>query len=132
MSVCYYPVQQKSTSSNNKLERFRIINEINLTYNLDKSVFDKIMQRVLIEFCESTVLGYDRYLDKYWCKKINKGICKLHVEIIVNFKDYDFSEIRIIPLVGINDDIKTFIFDFHESIQIYKTSNFIRDILHGR
>ena len=132
MSICYYPIKQKSKSSDNKLERFRIINEINITYNLDKSIFDKIMQRVLIEFCQSNVIGYNKYFDKYWCKKMNKGICKLHVEIMVNYKGYDYAEIRIIPLVGINDDIKTFIFDFHESIEMYKTSNFIRDILHGQ
>ena len=131
MSVCYYPVEQKQKSLKYRLERFRIINEIKFTYSLDKSIFDKIMQRVLIEFCESTVLGYDKYFDKYWCKKMIKGICELHVEIMVNFIGYDYTEIRIIPLVGTNDNIKTFIFNFHESIQMYKTSNFIRDVLHG-
>lgn len=132
MSVCYYPAHQKSNLSNYKLERFRIINEIRLTYCLDNSILDKIMQRILTEFCESTVVGYNKYFDKYWCKKMNKRICEFHVELIKIYKGYDYTEISIVPLVGTNEDIKKFVFDFHEALQMYKTSNFIRDILNDR
>lgn len=129
MSICYYPSYNKSKSLNYKLERFRIINEINLTYYLDKSIIDKIMKRILIDFCESSVIGYDRYHDKYWCKKYNKLICKLNIEIYVIFKGYNYSEIKIIPLVGMNEEINTFIYDFNESIQLYMESDFIRGII---
>jgi len=132
MSICYYPAQYKPKFSNHKLERFRIINEIKLAYYLDNSILDKIMQRILTEFCESTVVGYNKYFDKYWCKKMNKGICEFHVELLIIFKGYEYTEIIITPLIGTNENIKKFVFDFHEAIQLYKTSNFIRDIMHGR
>ena len=131
MSVCYYPVQYKSKFSIYKLERFRIINEIILTFCLENSILDRIMKKILTEFCGSTVVGYNKYFDKYWCKKMNNGICNLHIELIINFKGYDYTQIKIVPLVGTNEDIKKFIFDFHEAIQLYKTSNFIRDIMDG-
>ena len=132
MSVCYYPAHQKIKSLDCKLERFRIINEINFTYYLDKTVFDKIMHRILIDFCDSSVLGYDKNSDKYWCKKYNKLSCNLHVEIFVICKGYDYTDIIINPLIGNNEDINAFIYDFNESVQMYNTSNFIRDILCGR
>jgi hypothetical protein len=103
-----------------------------MIYNIDKSLFDSIIEYILIDCCAASVLGYDRYLDKYWCKKMNNKICYLYVEIKINYKSYKNTEINIIPLIGKNEDINLFINDFHESIDIYHCSSFIRDTISRR
>lgn len=129
MSVCLYQSSNKFKPSKRSPERFRIINNISLTYYLDKSEFDKIMQHIFIDFCDITVLGYDKYNDKYWCKKYNNSRCILHLEIKVISKGYEYSDIKIMPLIGEEDVINLFVMDFNESVQMYKTSNFIRSVL---
>jgi hypothetical protein len=128
MSVCLYPRNNINFSPRGP-ERFRVIKVINLTYYLSKSEFDKIIQHILIDFCNTTVLGYDKYNDKYWCKKYNKSRCTLHLEIKVISKGYEYSDIQIMPLTGEDDDINLFVSDFNESVQMYKSSNFIRSLL---
>jgi hypothetical protein len=128
MSVCLYPRNNINFSAR-EAERFQYIKEIKLTYHLRKPEFDKIMQQILIDFCNTTVLGYDKHNDKYWCKKYNKSTCTLHLEIKVISKGCDYSDIQIMPLTGEYNDINLFISDFNESVQMYKSSNFIRYIL---
>jgi hypothetical protein len=130
MSVCVHKCNgKKNLLRNASLQRIR---KINLKYYLNKSEIDKIMQFILIDFCSTTVLGYDRLRDKYWCKKYNKSSCVLHLEININNKGLDCSEINIEPLLYSTSDLEMFLMDFSESIQMYKTSNFIRCIMFNR
>jgi hypothetical protein len=131
MLVCYYPVKN-GLNTNNKNFKFRIINQVDLSYNIDKSLFDSIIEYILVDCCSSAVLGYDKYFDKYWCKKYENSTCYLHIEIKIKFKGYKNTEINLIPLIGKNEDINLFVNDFHESIDIYQTSSFIRDTLNRR
>ena len=74
MSICLYPRNNINFPLRGP-ERFREIDKIKLSYCLNKCEFDKIIQHILIDFCNTSVLGYDKYNDKYWCK----NIIKLHV-----------------------------------------------------
>jgi hypothetical protein len=105
------------------------INEANLTYSLHKSEIDKIIQHILIDLCDIDVLGYDKNDDKYWCKKYNNSACIMHLELTVLLNKYDYSDIKISTLIGENNDVSSFISNFDESVQMYKTSNFIRSLL---
>lgn len=127
MAVCFYP-RNKQFSLRGP-ERFRVIDDINLTYYMNKSELDKIMQHILSEFCNTSVIGYNKYQDKFWCKRYDKSICTLHIEIFVNLKGFEYSEIKLTPLIGTTDDINMFVYDFNDSIQMYRTSNFIRSVL---
>ena len=124
MSLFIYPTNSVLRSP----ERIREL-EINLTYKLSKLDFDSIIQRILIDFCNINVLGYDKGEDKYWCKKYNNSSCILQLEIKVISKGCDYSNIKIMPLIGEEDVINLFVMDFNESVQIYKTSNFIKSVL---
>ncbi len=108
---------------------FQNVDKIKITYYICKSEFDKIIQNVCIDFCDMTIFGYDNYHDKYWCKKYNKSICVLNVEIKVLSKGGDVSDIIIEPKIGDMYNIHLFVHAFNESIQMYNTSNFIRNIL---
>lgn len=112
-------------------ERIRIINSISLTCYVNKNELDKIIKNILIKFCNSAVLGYDRGKDKYWCKKYKKTICEFHIEIKIICDKFGDTQIQIVPLIGYNDDVELFINDFNEAIYMYKISNFIRCILHN-
>jgi hypothetical protein len=110
-------------------ERIRITNTISLTCCVNKNELDKIIKNILIKFCNSAVLGYDRSKDKYWCKKYKKTICDFHLEIKIIYDKIGDTQMEIIPLIGYNDDIELFINDLNEAIYMYKKSNFIRCIL---
>lgn len=108
---------------------FPNIDNIKITYNICKSDIDKIIQNVCIEFCDMTIFGYDKYHDKYWCKKYNKFKCVLSVEIKILSTGFNLSNIIIEPKIGDTYNIHLFVNAFNESIQMYNTSNFIRNML---
>jgi hypothetical protein len=121
-------IYQTKLISKSDLERIRA-NEIHLNCRLSKSEFDAIIQRLLIDFCNMTVLGYDNYEDTYWCKKYDNSQCVLYIKIQIHFNDYERSKISILPIIGNDNDIDTFVYDFNDSIIMYKTSNFIKNLL---
>ena len=128
MEVCV--CQKNKHFSLREKDKFQMMNNIKLTYSLNKFELDKIMQHVLIEFCNVSVIGYNKYEDKFWCKSYTESICSLHIELAVKSKEIEYVEIKIMPMLGSINDINAFIYDFNESIQMYKTSNFIKNLLH--
>ncbi len=128
MSLCIQPSNSNSYLYLRSPERIQT-NEIILNYRLDKSDLDSIIQRILIDFCNITVLGYDKHEDKYWCKKYNNLSCVLYIKIQIKFNSFDCSKISILPIIGKKDEIDMFVYDFNDSIIMYKTSNFIKNLL---
>jgi hypothetical protein len=121
MSACIYPT---NSGSNSALERIQV-NEIHLNCRLSKSEFDAIIQRILIDFCNMTVLGYDNREDNYWCKKYENQRCVLYIKMHIKVN----AKISILPIIGNKDDIDMFVYDFNDSVIMYKTSNFIKNLL---
>jgi len=66
MSLCNYPIKTFTNLDIRSPQRFTI-NETTLLYFLNKYEFDKIIQHILIDFCNINVLGYDKLEDYYWC-----------------------------------------------------------------
>jgi hypothetical protein len=129
MSLCIYPTHSTSNFELRSPDRFRG-NEIKLNCFVKKSELDKIIQHILIDFCNITVLGYDKNEDTYWCKNYDETSCILYIKIQINFNSFDSSEISILPITGDKNNIHMFIYDFNDAIQMYKTSNFIKSLLH--
>jgi hypothetical protein len=129
MSEYFNPKKSNMVVPLKQKERIRITRAIKLSYCLNKNELDKIIKNILINFCNSAVLGYDRGKDKYWCKKYKKTTCEFHLEIKIDHDKMGNSQMLINPLIGYNDDIELFISDFNEAIYMYKKSNFIRCIL---
>lgn len=130
MSLCFQERNNKIYISRRMKERYQMINERTLKCCLKKSEIDKIIQDIFIEFCGASVIGYDKTLDKYLCKKYIKSDCILHIEIKLLSINEDETDLAIKPLIGTDEEIESFIFDFNESLQMYISSNFIKSILY--
>jgi len=136
MSVCYFPRPQSEMIKNRvlnkkQLQLCRFNNVLNLKYDLSHSIMNLIIRYILINFCGVSVLSFDKSTGKYYCKKYNKSTCQLFLELeLVEYGD-DYCELKIVPLLTNNLNIKKFIYDFNEAIVLYKTSNFIKSWLEG-
>lgn len=105
------------------------MSSIELQYRIEKNEMDNIMQFILTNFCNSSVLGYNKHSDNFWCKKYDENIrCILHIEIHTKKKDIGQSEICVKPLIYNLTELQEFMSDFIDSIQIYKSSKFIRNL----
>jgi len=129
MSILLYPINNKHLFPITGKDLFQPLDKINLTYYLHKSVLDKIIHNVCIDFCNMTVFGYDKYNDKYWCKKFKNSRCILNLEIKILSRRCNETYINIEPKIGNKHYINLFVGEFNESIQMYTTSKFIRNIL---
>lgn len=118
MTACFYPIKLNNMRSSSRKERFRFIEHINLLYNVEKSDIDDMMRKIISDNCNVSVIGYEKYYDKFWCKKYNRDSCDLHIEIQIIGKGRKSSIIKIIPLVGVNTDIVKFILTLDKQIRI--------------
>ncbi len=125
MTTFYYPIKNDNISSK-KDEKYRFIEHINLIYYIEKSKIDELIRYIFTNYCGVSVFGYYKNSDVYWCKKNSKYSCDLHVEIQIIKKSKEYSHIKIIPLVGNDENIRYFVTNLHNSLQLYQRSNFIK------
>jgi len=104
-----------------------IIIESNLKEN-NKYELNHLMQFIIVDLCNADILGYDKSSDYYWCKKYDTLSCILHIEININ----SIGTMCITPKIYSQSELETFIYDLIESIDICKTSNFIKHLLENR
>lgn len=131
MSVCYYQVGQNSNISQRTIERYRFIDVKIMAFYINMNKLTDIIKGILSDFCNATVIGYDKRLNKYWCKIYENKFCTLHVELEIFKHNNDLTFIKLIPLIGTDKLIEEFVLNFKESIQLYTTSSFIRSCLEG-
>jgi hypothetical protein len=129
MSVRLYPIKNQLMFQENKCNKYLYMELIKLNYFINKSKLENIIRNVLLNFCEVSVIGYERLTDKYWCKICENNCCILHVEIEILYKNNNTSDIHILPFVGNKTNLKKFIFDINEALQLYQTSTFIKNCL---
>ena len=125
MTACFYPINFESVNLPNKKERFRYIDYIKLFYYIEKSNVDDIMRKILSEHCDVSVIGYDKYSDKFLCKKYGKNSCELHIEIKIINKGRNCSLVKIIPLVGVDTNIKKFVLAVDKCLRLCQTSKYL-------
>lgn len=131
MSVCFYPIHNDKPFSQRNVERFRYINTIKLPIFINKLNIESKIKYILSDFCDASIIGYDRCTDKYWCKIYEGKFCQLHIEVEIFNKGFEISEALIIPLYGTTKSIQNFVSNFKESIELYQSSSFIRGYLDG-
>ena len=128
MSVCYYQANQDNFSKRN-FERYRFIDIKLMSFYINHDKLKDIIKNILSDFCDASVIGYEKRTNKYWFKIIDKKICTLHMELEIIKHTNDISFVQIIPLIGSDILIEDFVSNFKESIQLYTTSSFIRSWL---
>ena len=110
-------------------KKYNLINIKVLELNINFTKLLNIINGILTDFCEATVIGYEKITNKYWCKIYNEKICSLHIELEIMYKDNNYSFVKIVPQIGTYTLIENFVSNFKESIELYRTSSFIRACL---
>jgi hypothetical protein len=118
MTACYYPIKIDDDST--KRYEFRFMDSIYLHYYIDKTKIEEIIRYILSEYCDISVIGYNKHSDKFWCKRNSKNVCEMHIELEIMKKEFGFSQIKMTPLIGININIKNFIIKLNESLLVYQ------------
>ncbi len=101
---------------------------------------EDIIRDVLREFCEVSVMGFNRIENYYWCKNVEDKKCILYSEIRIVANDSDSSIIIVInesdlhlKLRGAPKNYKTTKINFLEAIKeglyLYQNSAFVRYFL---
>ena len=130
MSVCYYE-SNTAILSKRVGEKYRFIDIKMMSFYINSNKLSDIIKGILSDFCDATVIGYEKRTNKYWCKNYDNKFCILHIEIEIIKKDNLITIVKFIPLVGTDILIDNFLSNFRESIQLYTTSSFIRSCLEG-
>ena len=73
--------------------------------DIDSSKICDIMNIIMVKYCKVSVFGYNMSDDKYWGKKIDKGVCELYFQITVKNLGYNNSNVVITPSVGLQKNI---------------------------
>lgn len=129
MSTSLYEDQNSYNIFGCKIEQHKDMDDIKIYWNVSLGMADKLIKKLLLEFCDISVLGYNKLTNKYLGKKYGGSICVLLVEVKINEISEDLVEINVVPLMGNIRDIKVFISDLRESINAYKCSGFVRETL---
>lgn len=135
MSVCFYQKDPKlfykRIASKRIEEKYRFIDIKMLTFQINHNKLSDIIKVILSEFCNAAVIGFDKRMNKYWCKMYDDKYCTLHIELEIFNKDNITSHVKVIPLIGTDILIDNFVSNFTESIELYTSSSFIKASLEG-
>lgn len=132
MSVCYYQVGNNNNFTQRIFERNRFIDVKIMAFYININKLADIMKGILSDFCNATVIGYEKRTNRYWCKVYDKKICSLHIELEISRHTERISFVKMIPIIGTNSLIEIFVSNFKESVELYTTSSFIRNILNEK
>ena len=123
MSISFYQTTPKLFSKIIE-EKYRIIDIKMISFYINHNKLSDIIKGILSEFCNAAVIGFDKRMNKYWCKMYdNNKYCTLHIELEIFNKDNIISVVKIIPLIGTDILIDNFVSNFTESIEVYTSSS---------
>lgn len=125
MFVCFYPVDIDDKLYKKQNEKYRFIESKDIICYIDKYKLEDMMKFILIDYCEVSVMGYDTLRNRYWCKIYNKKKCELHIELEIEYRNTNKSEMRIIPLLGSNKILNKFLINMNECMKLYNLPKYI-------
>ena len=129
MSLCYNQYNKENSFSQITLERKNLIDIKIMAFCINSDKLTDIIKYILSDFCDATVIGYEKITNKYWCKIYEHKLCSLHIELEILRHNNEISFVKMIPIIGTDSLIENFVSNFEESIQLYTTSSFIRGVL---
>ena len=129
MSACHYNIYQEELFSPRFIERNRLNKELNIYSYVSKHIMETIIKYILTDYCNATVIGYEKESNKYWCKMYKGPICRLHIELEIISNKLDTSQIIINPIYGTDKLIANFVTDLKETLELYQSSSFIKSCL---
>ena len=127
MSISFYQTTPKLFSKIIE-EKYRIIDIKMISFYINHNKLSDIIKGILSEFCNAAVIGFDKRMNKYWCKMYdNNKYCTLNIELEIFNKDNIISVVKIIPLIGTDILIDNFVSNFTESIEVYTSSSCLEE-----
>ena len=132
MTLLYYQDKKENNFSQRTLERNKLIDIKIMSFCININKLTDIIKYILSDFCDASVIGYEKNKNTYWCKIYDRTRCSLHVEMEIFKHTDDISFVKFKPLICSDDLLENFISNFSESIQLYATSPFIRSCLEGK
>ena len=145
MSLCYNQITTDEVLSENSYDKYGFIYEnqnnkrslkkykfpstklLNVKININNLI--KILKNILTDFCDVNIIGYEKRTNKYWCKKYDNNNILFHIELELINECHNSILIKFIPITGTENLIENFVLNFFESIELYKTSSFIKACL---
>jgi hypothetical protein len=119
MEISYSSNENKN--KHKKIEKNEKLNYILIKHDLiSYSAFDKIIKRLLCDFCEIDICGYNTSENIYWGKQIKNNIC-----ILMFTLEMTNNYIKISPLIGNDNSIKELYINICDGLEIYNKSPFL-------
>jgi len=122
MSVCFLPGSIKETYFSN-VSQYRFVNPINTLISLSKKDAYDVICYLLAACFNLNAFGYNKKINEFWGKKLNKEKCFLQFNLQMNEIDINTTNILITPIVGTNCEFNKFIQSFNVCISIYNKSH---------
>jgi hypothetical protein len=136
MSVCFYQRDPKLFSKRIESKRieskriedkifgdkYKIVDIKMVSFYINHNKLTDIINVILSQFCNAAVIGFDKRMNKYWCKMYDDKCCTLHIEVEIFNKDDIISLVKFITLIGTDILIDNFVSNFTESIELYTSS----------
>ena len=119
-TTCYFTSESKF--KRNLRDNSRKLNHMYFQNDLiyKSSNVKKIIETLLLDFCETTIYGYNANNNYYWGKKMENNKCSLMFTLSV-----DENGVTIIPHIGSDSCIKELYLNMVEGMEIYKYSSFL-------
>jgi len=144
MSVRYYEPYFNNIYQINHDRYYLVNNKNNMKRDLNRRLCDikiykfnisinnllKIINNILSDFCDAKVIGYNTTKNIHWCKIFNDKLsCSLHIELEILLENKYSTEVKFNALIGDSSLMEDFVLNFTESIELYRTSVFIKGCL---
>lgn len=119
--------QTKSSLKVVSLNLNEMMNNKKLLVSLKMSILLSVFTNILSDLCNVDIIGYNKSKNKHWCKIYDdKQNLSLYLEMELEKYDNTNTYIIIHSQIGTTSAIEEFIHDLIESIQLYKSSFFVR------
>jgi len=110
-------------------QSFRVLENVSFYYEIDKPNVQLIMNRLLNDFCNMNISGYNNTNDYFWCKKMKNNVCVLFITIYITSPQFNKSHITVTTILGKKQEADVFIKNLKNALNRYKDNPFLRDYL---
>ena len=122
MSVCFLPGNIKENYFRNVSSQCRFVTPINILLRVSKKDAYDVICYLLAACFNLNAFGYNKKINEFWGKKLNKEKCFLQFNLQINEINNATTNIVITPIVGTNVEFDKFIHSFNSYISVYNAA----------
>lgn len=122
MTFCVIPFNKEKIKTKNDICT-RIVNQISFICDIDANILSNLLQYAFRQKGDLNIFGYNSSSGDFWAKKIIKNNFVLHFTLNVIQNGCGKSNIRLVPLIGSDLEIKRLVFYIKNVIKLYKSGS---------